>query len=632
MTGEGAMARAAFRTALWPSLGAAGLFFAMHPYRGIEGDARLYVGRALADLDPAGIGQDLMFVHDGQSRFSLLPLVLRWLVEALGPAQAALTLSLAGLVAWFCAASALAASLASGRGRWLTLAALVLLPACYGYPGVFRVGEALATPRTLAEAAILASLAAFLAGRGRLAGVFALLGCLIHPIMGLAGLAVLALVLAWGNRRRMAALVALPVGGLAAAALGVPLFDRLLQGLDPEVSDILRLRCAELFPSFWPAAAWSPLLVQGASILVAGSGLAPRPRRVLYAALVAGFAGVAVSALFGDAWPSLLVVQLQPWRILWLTAVMGAAAFGLCAAAGLAGGARERITLALLSVGWMFADDPVIAGGAGALALAVHAAQRRGRFTPTRRIVLLAATILGLLVAGRVAFDGLALAWLLHHRPEGAQIGLDMLRNFSTVLPLAVLAGLVWTSRHPLPRAAAGLAFGLALAALWDERSPAARWIEARGPLPDLARAVASRPGAVLWLDGETEAWLLLGRANWSTSLQGAGIVFSRPLALIWSERTARLIDAGLASEADRAPFHLAGPRRAEDPPAESVARLCESPDAPAWIVVPLTDGQALPGNRGIFPLPAPSVRPIATGEELTWRRVVAYGLLSCRA
>lgn len=619
------------RGGVWPILGAAGLYGLLHPYRGIDGDARLYVGRALADLDPAGIGRDLMFVHDGQSRFSLFPLLLRGLVEAFGPAQAALAVSLAGLVAWFCAAAALAAGLA-GRGRWLVLAAMAALPASYGFPGVFRVGEALATPRTLAEAAVLASLGACAAGRDRLAGLLALLGCLVHPIMGLAGVAVLALVLAARDRRWLIALVALPLAALAAAALGLPLFDRLLQGLDPEFSAILRLRCADLFPSFWPGAAWGPIVVQGASILI-GATLAPsRVRPILYAALGAGLTGVAVSAFFGDRWPVLLMVQLQPWRFLWLTAVVGAAAFGLCAA-GLWGRRADRLTLGLLALGWLFADDLVIAAGAGAMALALHTALRRTRIDPTPRVILVTGTLIGVLAASRLVFELSALTWLLGHRDEGAELRLGMIRNFSLVPTLAVGGGLVWTraAGHRGARIVLGAGLALALVALWDERTVTARAIEARTALPGLAATVAHRPGAVLWLDGEAQAWLLLSRANWSSNLQGAGIVFSPVLARTWAERMDRLIAAGLAAPNDRAPFHPAGPRRPDDPPAAAVAILCAAPDAPAWIVVPLRDRQDLPGNAGIFPLAAPVVTARTRPEGVSWHRTVAYGLLPCR-
>lgn len=629
-------APARWRVALWPLLGAAGLFLLLHPYRGIEGDARLYVGRALADLDPAGIGRDLMFVHDGQSRFSLFPALLRGLVGALGPAWAALAVSLAGLAAWFTAAVALAVRL-GGTGRWIVLAAVVVLPISYGHPGVFRLGAALAIPRTLAEAAILASLAAYTAGRSGLAGLFVLLGCLIHPIMGLAGVAVFALVLAAQDRRWWIALAALLLAGLGGAFLGLPLFDRLLQGLDPAFSAILRLRCAELFPSFWPGAAWGPVVMQAASIVVAGRLVPARIRHLLYAALGAGLLGVAVSVLFGDVWPSLLVVQLQPWRFLWLTAVMGAAAFGLCAA-GLRGPGGDRLILALLALGWFVADQIALATGAGAMAVVLHAALRRNRIGLTPRLMWVAGGLIVLAAVGPAILELAAFGWLVAHRGEGARIDLTLIRNFALVLPLVAFAGLLWAraSRNLPARIVLGAALVLALVAFWDERTDTARRIEARVAPPGLVEAVAQRPGAVLWLDGEAQAWLLLGRPNWITNLQGASIVFSPDLAEVWADRMNRLVESGLASEGDRAPFHPAGPRRPDDPPPAALATLCAAPDAPAWIVVPLRagqvlPGQVLPGQAGIFPLADPLVTSVATPEGVSWRRIVAYGLLACR-
>jgi hypothetical protein len=60
--------------ARWPwqvPLIALSIFLLSRPYQGIIQDAYIYMGRALADLDPNGVGRDLMFVHDGQFGFSL---------------------------------------------------------------------------------------------------------------------------------------------------------------------------------------------------------------------------------------------------------------------------------------------------------------------------------------------------------------------------------------------------------------------------------------------------------------------------------------------------------------------------------------------------------------------------------
>ncbi|KQP30815.1 hypothetical protein ASF49_12635 [Methylobacterium sp. Leaf104] len=625
--------RSSLSRSAWPILGAAGLYLLLHPYEGIDGDARIYVGRALADLDPDGVGRDLMFTHDGQSRFSLFPLVLRGLVAALGPGPAALSVSLVGLIAWFCAASVLAGTLEGGRRRWIVLVALAVLPASYGQPGVFRIGEAMATPRTLAEAAVLAGLAASLSGRRALAAAFVGLGGLIHPIMGLAGLAVLVIALVAENRRWLLVLVPTLAAVLVAAGLGVPLFARLLQPVDPEFLGILRQRCADLFPMLWPSQAWGPPAVQAASILVAATLVPTRARRVLLAALLAGACGVAATAVFEEQWSSLLVIQVQPWRFLWVTSVLGAAAFGLCVAILSRGPAGDRITLALLGLAWVYATDLPIGGGAGLLAVGIHAAVRRARLAPSRALMVATLSVVGLLVASRLVIETLAFASLLGDLTEGAHPGLGLIRNFPIVPPLAFTAGLAWIAAGRIRAAIPVLALVLVLALVvfWDQRSPAFRRIEDRTLLPGLVAAIASRPGEVLWLDGRAETWLALGRPSWITNLQGASIVFSRPLAMLWSERIARLIALGLATEAQRTPFAPPVPLRADDLPAGGVATLCAAPDAPAWIVAPLGEGRPAPAGARVYPLADPLVTPMAAVDGLTWQRVTAYGLLACR-
>ena len=74
-----------------------------HSYQGIFGDTNVYVGRALADLDQGGIGRDVMFVNDGQSRFSLFPLLLDRLIGTLGTPGTVLLLALLAMTAWMSA-------------------------------------------------------------------------------------------------------------------------------------------------------------------------------------------------------------------------------------------------------------------------------------------------------------------------------------------------------------------------------------------------------------------------------------------------------------------------------------------------------------------------------------------------
>ena len=91
------------------------VFVLSRPYRGIIQDAHIYMGRALADLDPNGVGRDLMFVHDGQFGFSLFRLVADAMVWGLGLAAAAKSLAILAAFAWFFGVCAFARQFARAR-------------------------------------------------------------------------------------------------------------------------------------------------------------------------------------------------------------------------------------------------------------------------------------------------------------------------------------------------------------------------------------------------------------------------------------------------------------------------------------------------------------------------------------
>ena len=90
------------------------------------------MGRALADLDPAGVGRDLMFVHDGQFGFSLFRLVADAMVWGLGLALAAKSLAFLAALAWFFGIFAFAGQFAKGATVWVAVIFTALLPNAYG--------------------------------------------------------------------------------------------------------------------------------------------------------------------------------------------------------------------------------------------------------------------------------------------------------------------------------------------------------------------------------------------------------------------------------------------------------------------------------------------------------------------
>ena len=176
-------------------------WFLRREYYGVWHDARIYMGRGLADLDPQGVGSDLFYRFDGQSSFSVFSKIVDVLIPVFGLAHSALLLSATSLLLWLAAMAALAGQLASGRLKWAILICVATSSGSYGALGLLHYAEAFATPRPFAEAGVLAALAALLAGRKLTAMLFLLLAALFHPIMALVGVGAFYLYICAEDRR-----------------------------------------------------------------------------------------------------------------------------------------------------------------------------------------------------------------------------------------------------------------------------------------------------------------------------------------------------------------------------------------------------------------------------------------------
>lgn len=605
-------------------------------YTGIDGDARIYMARALADLDPNGVGRDIMFALDGQSAFTIFRVLAAKLVASLGPANAALALALLNMAAWFAAMTALASRFASGRALAVLLVCAAVLPCSYGFYPLMGSREIIAVPRPLSEAGVLFALAALCAGRVWLA--LALLGAaaLLHPIMALPGFAVVFLVQGRQDRRWFVAL-ALGLAAAAVAALaGLPLFVRLTTVIDAPWRALLEDRNPYLFVSHWHAASFSPLAVQSVSVALGGLLTSGRRRAILFAALAVACAGVAAGWLLGDGLSLLLAVQVQPWRALWLVAVLAMPAFGLCLIELPKRGPSGQIALGLLVFAWITFDTLPASPLAALLALAlfVMPASRPLNFS---RSFVVAIWIILLAMA-------IALKW------QDAALALEFVRSMPAtrtdmtgplwragVLPWPfVLVAVAWarwpgTRFETLLAASLLVLLALLIALTWDARSPASKRVASNVHDAVLERMTASKPGEVLWLNGDEE-WYWLGRPQWITFTHGAGIVFSRPLAMLWSERMKLLISLGLADEGRLRPWRAPAKIVVPVLTASALAALCTRQDAPAWIVSPLPAGWSLPPGLGgsIWHAPVTQGVEAYVDQRVEWYAFDSYAVVAC--
>jgi hypothetical protein len=579
-----------------------------------------------------------MFVHDGQFGFSVFPLLLGHLIDALGPSRAALVLSLLALAVWLVAMAALANRLARGRTVWAILIFVAVLPSEYGGFGAFKYREAFAVPRPFAEAGVLAAVAALVAGRKAIALACLLVGGLLHPLVTLPGAAVALVLWCRQSRRWIVAAVAGSAAAMLAAVFDAPVFGRLFETIDPAWREVLDARSPLVFPRSWPAEAWSTIAVQLTTILIAAHVARGAVRQLFVVVAVLSCGGVGLALLFGDIYPSVLIVQAQPWRAVWLLGVLGAAALALLSIELWRRGPAARLTLALLALAWADSENLAVGLSASALALVSHAMARRLAGFVGATAVMAAWAAVALYAAIIVALHLHVFASVALAKPPEASYILAEMWKAKLHLAIAPLAA-AWaisswraSSRLLAPAAAAALFAGAVV--IWDNRSAAQTMLDRVAGDPELTNILDRRPGQVLWLKGEFDTWGWAKRANWVSRMQGAGLVFSRPLAIAWDRRLQELIDLDLVGDVVRRPFPARQDTHSPVLSEHKLARLCAAADAPAWVVVPLSGGavvaDALRPVR--WQAPAPTFAPTFDGRHFTWKRTDTYALIPCSA
>jgi hypothetical protein len=552
-----------------------------HSYPGIVGDGIIYMGRALADLDPNGVGRDMMFVDDGQTRFSLFPVLLDHLIPILGTDRTALMLATLSMAGWIAALCLLARQFVAPRFIFVVVIFVAVMPVFYGAPWRLGYSEVLAVPRPFAEAIVLSAVAAMAASRNWLAFFCLIVASLIHPLMALAGWGVFGLVLCREDWRWRVAAVLGIVLIFAGAFLGVPVLDRLVTIMDPDLRAPRRRFSAIICPFF------------SSSKLSFGARLGSWPRS-------APFPSRSRRSNYGSgAREATLSLPFSPRR-----------------------GSRAKPRQ----------QRPLFARSRSRCISGLSGFRSPGRSPVSFGPAPASLRSLGTCVIS-AAID---LSW----RPF-----LPMGRMPSAISGIAVtLPSQSWRSSSPwFSRASPRGSFGArnAPSPFFSSSWRSAYGMKGRRskkcstPIvipPELMGLIASRNGEVLWIDGLGEAWFLAGRPQWSTQQQGVSSVFSRALATRRRERMQFLIDEGLAYRNAMLSAHV--PASADLPrvPPEGIEHLCARADAPAWVIAPIGDGTVIPPEfkPHYWRLAEPYFQMTEETGYYAWHRASAYAVLPC--
>ncbi len=570
-------------------------------YRGIVHDSRIYIGRALADLDPQGVGREPTFQYDGQTQHTIFSHLITPLVRDFGPSATSMGVTLIALLIWLAAAAWLASRLAPRRMVPAALICAAVLPAFYGPFDIFSFGEAFATPRGFAEAGVLAGLAAILSGRRILCGALLLVAALFHPVMAAPGFGLAFLILATEDRRWWGLAPVGLIGLIAAGALHLGPAKALFSAYDPAWLEVMHRRNGFLFLKDWPQKAWFGAALPVTTLVIAALIVRGRLRIVVAAALVGAAANLATSFIFGDLLGSLLIVQLQLWRVLWIVQALAVLLAPVVAVELWTTGRRDaRLSMVLLLVSWlelngMVWDLPILAV---ALGFAVTGARTGPDRVSATALIFVSTGALAIILAITAvsAYGALTLVNIfarIHMAPP-----LQFLFALKLHLPRSAALGLVLTPllfpkwiKPPLYRI--GLAFcALLLAPLaviaWDQRTPTRQMIDLGHGRAELNRLIGPGSGTgVVWMLDDTAPWFLLSRPSWASDLQGSVGAFSRPLAMAWDAKAAELVWSGLGTISARNPWgHTPRPPALTDEQnRDGALRLCGTANRPQAIV-----------------------------------------------
>ena len=520
---------------------AAALLAFQRPYHGIWHDSVLYLGQALAVLDPDIFRRDLFFAYGSQSRFTLVQYLLAPLVGWLGPNPTFLLLTALGLGLFLYASWRLLAALIDcPRLAYAALLALIVFPGSYGAWNSLSYAEPFLTGRSVAEPVALLGMAALVRGKTFVAFALLAFGAAFNPLQVLPALPAAWIWLVQGDRRWLhlawIGIIALALATQVSALHG--LFGR----MDPIWFEQVWQRNLVVFYSHSQPGDWYYLLTDIVLLGLVAASARGILRRFVVSILAACLSLIAAGLLLADvahfAWPA----GLQLWRAHWLLHWTAMATLPwLALESWHEPAARDRfvLLLSLTLTGVTPATAHPLVPGIAALVLAWPWLARH--LSPPLRWLLASICL-------AVACWHLLTIWAPQEQWRYwlplAQWPGPLLQSWMPIMVtvLAFAGPWCWLRSGAVARGAlvvAGIALLLVSTLQWDQRTPTNRAFTSAPSQP--FGVDIPRDSQVQWIGGLLPTWNVLHRAHYIDQQQLAGIVFNRGTAAEGFRRKALL-------------------------------------------------------------------------------------------
>jgi len=554
------------------------LWLSLHPGGGVQHDAVLYTIQGLAHLRPDLFSGDLFLRYGSQDQLTLFGPLYKVSIDVFGVEVAARLLTVVFQLSFFAAAGLLARTFMPAPLAWLGVAFLCALPSVYGARGIFELIENFVTPRGAAQALTLAGLALLYRHRTWLAALSMLLAMALHPLVALAGLLLVPFAQPHGDRVRN---LLLALGGLATLLVFGGLWLRGAQmRFDPAWLGLLESGTPYLFVSLWNGSDWMTagfaLLVPLVAAVVLENA---RARALCAGATALAAAGIVVSWIGGDLLHSVLVVQLQPWRWIWIATALSTLLLPLLGATLWERGALGRLAVSIGASAWLLREE---AAGLPLLAIAAVPALLSGsRWQIPPHLVRLSRLAGFAIFACAVLILAASLVQLLQAMP-GLPPGLQLIRMLrETGVMAAILFGGFWwfvtrgSRLVPLTAVAACAAFLMVAAAGIAEAATAERVQRSDHAAFQAWRERIPPREEVLWFEEPLACWRFLERPSYVSNQQAASALFSRSAAM----ETQRRLETLQPLLAGKAVAWRKQDTGAAPPQNVTLATVCESSD-----------------------------------------------------
>lgn len=526
-----------------------GLYLLLHPYVGVTHDARLYSLQALNHLRPDLYGSDIFLRYGSQDDYTFFTPLYAATISWLGVERAAALLTFVSQTVFLAAAAFLARKLMPAKLILVALGLLLLLPNHYGSQRVFSYLGGFLTPRLLAEGLTLFAIASWLGKRYLASAALLLCAMLTHPIMGLSGLVLVATISFPWRRYWPLALLALSAAALLALVGAIPAHWR----IDDEWLRIVLDHAEYLMLGTWSLDDWGRVAIVAATLTIAALSLRNDPRRLSIGMLFSGCGLMLLALIGGDLLHVSIVVQAQPWRVLWLATVIAILLLPPIFIRCWHATPLHRCAMLLLAAAWLSpSENLALLFGPLAVATVVWSkspiSERGLRWLLFSSYVLLAIILIDALAVSLLTLQ--VGAYNIAVSPV-----LDALRSASTGGEIPLICFFVcywivrWKPRPALPiftiiagllvTATVGPTIGTWLDIRYDDdlKGAFAEWRSHIPPGSDVMWAADTAPAA----DRATTIWLLLERSSYVSRIQATTSLFSRQAALEINRRTESL-------------------------------------------------------------------------------------------